>query len=575
MSHEIRTPMNSIIGMTDLLLEQPLDEAHYKLLRSVSGAAQSLMAILNGILDVSKLESGRMELEEVDFDLHRLLKQATDMMAISAERKGLSIKLEIGPSVPRGVRSDPTKLRQVIVNLIGNSVKFTEHGTVQLSVSPTERAGDWLFSVKDTGIGIPAKSLPTIFERFTQADQSTTRRYGGTGLGTAICKGIVEAMGGQIQVESEVGRGSNFSFRVTLPEAVGFAVEPEEQKLSGRWTAPLDVLVVDDIELNRELVTLRMLQRDHRVQLANDGAQAVERYLRGSFDLILMDAHMPNMNGFDAIRTIRAHERGSPRHIPIIMLTASVLDSDRKSCLEAGADAFVPKPIDFRLLFDRIADYFPVVARPVEPAPPAPPPDATRALGLIDIAAGIQTWGDANVYFEWLLRLAVDHPNMHQNIARLADEQGDREALEYLHKLKGLLGNLQIRQLPQLCAAIERELRESGSLPVDLMDELQQLEAALRQDIDKLRQEANAPRSRPAESAQHKAVDVDAVAELLACIIPSLEAGEVNESALMSLREHIGSEKMTRLLDAVTDFNFAAAVQTARALRDGLGRKGE
>jgi PAS domain S-box-containing protein len=577
MSHEIRTPMNAIIGMTDLLLEEALDEAHYKLLRSVSSAAQSLMAILNGILDVSKLESGRMELEEVEFDLHRLLRQASDMIAINAERKGLSVTLEIDPAVPRGVRSDPTKLRQVVVNLMGNAVKFTERGKVQLSVGRSERAGVWLFSVRDTGIGIPADSLPTIFERFTQADQSTTRRYGGTGLGTAICKGIVETMGGTIWVESVVGVGSNFSFTVKLPEATHFAVDPDDRQPSGKWTAPLRVLVVDDIELNRELVTLRMLQRDHRVVLANDGEEAVRRYLQEGLDLVLMDAHMPNMNGFDAIRAIRSHEQDSGVHIPIIMLTASVLDSDRKSCLDAGADAFVPKPIDFRMLFDRIADFFPVVDVPAEAVREAPLLKPSHDLGLIDEAAGIQNWGDPNLYFTWLVRLAEEHPNMHQTITRLARHENTQEAIEYLHKLKGLLGNLRIRRLPQLCADIEQALKAHGSWPAELLDELQDLEVSLHMDIDKVRTAAKAGHGRfDSDAAAHgiaNDVDIEAVESLLVQIIASLEAGEVNDAALASLSVLIGHEQTSNLTGAVAEFDFTTAVQAAKVLADKIGSK--
>jgi PAS domain S-box-containing protein len=573
MSHEIRTPMNSIIGMTDLLLELPLDQEHYKLMRSVSTAAQSLMGILNEILDVSKLEAGRLELEEVEFDLHHLLRQVTDMVAINAERKGVSVTLEIDPAVPRGMRSDPTKLRQVVLNLMGNAVKFTERGTVQLRVSPGDRAGEWLFSVKDTGIGIPAASLPTIFERFTQADQSTTRRYGGTGLGTAICKGIVEAMGGTISVESEEGVGSDFSFRVMLPVVVDFAMRPDDHKSSGKWTAPLRVLVVDDIEPNRELVKLRMLQRKHRVHLANDGAQAIQQYLQQSVDLVLMDAHMPNMNGFDAIRAIRSHEQGTERHVPIIMLTASVLDSDRKSCIDAGADAFVPKPIDFRLLFDLIADFFPVVDPPVERDREAPLPSARHALWLVDEAAGVQNWGDPDTYYPWLVRLTADHPDMHQTIAGLVFDGNIAEAMEYLHRLKGLLGNLCIRRLPQLCAAIEFELKASQTLSKALMDELHLLEVALRQDVDKIasRGISASSKSIPVAQVQGPVVDIDAVVSLLYQIIPSLEAGEVNDAALASLQEQIGAEKMTKLLDAVAQFDFVIAAQTASAMVERLG----
>ncbi len=575
MSHEIRTPMNSIIGMTDLLLEQPLDEGQYKLLRVISNAAQSLMGILNGILDVSKLESGRMELEAVDFDLYQLLREAMDMMAINAERKGLSVILEIDPAVPRGVRSDPTKLRQVIVNLIGNAVKFTERGIVQLSVGPTEQAGEWLFSVKDTGIGIPAESLPRIFERFSQADQSTTRRYGGTGLGTAISKGIVDAMGGMIWVESEQGVGSTFHFRLRLPEAFDLAVDPDGQSSSGRWTAPLQVLVVDDIELNRELVTLRMLQRNHRVHLATDGVQAIQQKLQAAPDVVLMDAHMPNMNGFDAIRAIRAQEAGTGKHIPIIMLTASVLESDRKSCLDAGADAFVPKPIDFSLLFDRIADFFPVVDSPAAPAPQVQRSSASHCLDLIDEVAGIQTWSDPDIYFAWLSRLLADHPNMHRTVLELTRDGNVAEAVEYLHKLKGLLGNLCIRRLPQSCAALEQALKANGTVPVELMNDLEQLEVALRRDIDKISRAARVKCGQAAqtptnESTNEPSIDAVAVASLLEKIIRSLEVGEVNDPALVSLREQIGARKIARLLDAVAEFDFTIALKTARDLMGAM-----
>jgi CheY-like chemotaxis protein len=355
-----------------------------------------------------------------------------------------------------------------------------------------------------------------------------------------------------------------------------FSADPLDRKPAGQWTAPLRVLVVDDIELNRELVSLRMLQRNHRVHLATDGAQAVERYLQEALDVVLMDAHMPNMNGFDAIRAIRTHEQGTGGHLPIIMLTASVLASDRKLCLDAGADAFVPKPIDFRLLFDRIADFFPVIDRPLEPDREAPLPSATHALGLIDEAAGIQNWSDRDIYYAWLVRLATDHPDIHQTVAALARDGKVQEAMEYLHTLKGLLGNLCIRRLPQVCAAIEREFKANGSLPADLMEELRRLELRLRQDIDKIRAEAHASRAVSAAVAPSPgtAIDIDAAVSLLGQIIPSLEAGELDDAALASLGERIGAQKTKKLLDAVGDFNFGAAVLAARALLDGLGQPG-
>jgi CheY-like chemotaxis protein len=360
---------------------------------------------------------------------------------------------------------------------------------------------------------------------------------------------------------------------VLLPEVVGFASDPYDHRPSGKWTAPLRVLVVDDIEPNRELVTLRMLQRSHRVYVATDGAKAIEQYLQQSLDLILMDAHMPNMNGFDAIRAIRTHEQGTGSHIPIIMLTASVLDSDRKSCLDAGADAYVPKPIDFRLLFDRIADFFPVVDNPAEPARKASPTRESHDLALIDVAAGIRNWSDPDIYFGWLVRLAADHANMHDAIAEMARVGNVQEAIEYLHTLKGALGNLCIRRLPQVCAAIESELKAGAALPGDLMTDLQLLEIAFRRDIDKIRLPAGTLHALSEQAMQTPApvIDTGAVVALLARIIPSLEAGEVNDAALASLRDQIGNQRMQKLQDTVADFDFTAAVQAARALMDAIG----
>jgi CheY-like chemotaxis protein len=290
-----------------------------------------------------------------------------------------------------------------------------------------------------------------------------------------------------------------------------------------------------------------------------------------------MDAHMPNMNGFDAIRAIRAHEHGSGVRIPIIMLTASVLESDRKSCLDAGADAFVPKPIDFRLLFDRIADFFPVVDGPAEAVREAPLPKPSHDLGLIDEVAGIQNWGDPELYFAWLLRLAEDHPNMHQTIARLARDESAQEAIEYLHKLKGLMGNLRIRRLPQLCADIEQALKAQGSWPADLLDELQGLEVSLRVDIDKLRTAAKAGHGRSASGVSAPGIangmDIDVVESLLAQIIASLEAGEVNDAALASLRVLMGHDQTASLTGAVAEFDFTTAIQAAKALADRIDRK--
>jgi signal transduction histidine kinase/ActR/RegA family two-component response regulator len=335
--------------------------------RSVAAAAKALMAILNDILDLSKLESGRMDLESIPFSLLELTTDAAETIGNEAARKGLEFHFSIDDRLAPCVRGDPTKLRQVLLNLLGNAVKFTPAGTVTLDLRPGPGNDEVHVSVSDTGIGIAPENVERVFERFSQADQSMTRRFGGTGLGTAISRGIIEGMGGRIWVESQEGRGSCFQFIVPLPavdQPVACGGQDDARQPGDLWTRPLRVLLVEDIPLNQELVVLRLAQRHHEIGIAGNGLEALECLARESFDLVLMDAHMPVLNGFDAIRAIRTRERETGGHVPIIMLTASVLPSDQQQCVDSGADDFVGKPIDFDDLYRKIARHFPSFSAP-------------------------------------------------------------------------------------------------------------------------------------------------------------------------------------------------------------------
>jgi signal transduction histidine kinase/CheY-like chemotaxis protein len=347
MSHEIRTPLSGVLGMTRMLLESGLTNEQQKLAGIALSSGQHLLALVNDILDFSKIDSGSLMLEKIPFDLHELVSQACTVIGASAEQKGLTIRANV--SLEGGDRvGDPMRLLQVMLNLLGNAVKFTAAGSVAIDVAMAKRGGGILFAISDTGIGIAPEVLPHLFERFTQADTSTSRKFGGSGLGLAISDKLVALMGGTLRASSELAHGSRFWFSVELPGSTregGAHPKIEEQTETIRaQLRNLRVLVAEDNEVNQMLIKRMLLHLGCKVSLVADGAAAVQAWESQEFDVVLMDCQMPVMDGVDATRHIR-RAGGKGAMVPIIALTAGALQSDREEAMLAGMSDFLTKPL--------------------------------------------------------------------------------------------------------------------------------------------------------------------------------------------------------------------------------------
>ncbi|WP_051340546.1 response regulator [Azospirillum halopraeferens] len=480
-SHEIRTPMNGVLGTLELLSDGLLDPGQRELAGIARQSAEGLLRLLDDILDFSRMEAGKLSVEAIVCDPCAIAASVVRALAPHAGDKGLALTLDTDPTVPRAVVTDPSRLRQILFNLVGNAVKFTAAGgvTVRARSGPPLPDGRMRleFEVEDTGIGIPAAALPTLFERFTQADGSITRRYGGTGLGLAICKQLCEMLGGAITVDSTPGRGSRFRFHIVCTPADAAAADAADGITDGAspHLPPLCVLAVDDNAINRDIIR-RLLERDgHTVLTAADGDEAVRMAGAVDVDLVLMDLQMPEMDGLTATRLIRALPGGRGR-VPVIALTAHASPNARPDCRAAGLDGFVTKPVRHGVLLAEMAR---VLAPCGDPPPPTPAPVCGPAPAEGDLLDADQVAAVAEVF-------GPDWPATVDAFGRAAREQlgliragaaGGGGHAAAAHTLKGVCRNMGAGRMGDAACVMERA--PAAAVP-DMADAVERhLEATL------------------------------------------------------------------------------------------------
>jgi two-component system, sensor histidine kinase len=467
MSHEIRTPMNAIIGLSELLSETDLTAKQRDYIDTIHGSGNDLLMIINDILDISKIEAGKLRIEEGPVEIRTIIRDIGEMFAYPLREKKLQFIVNIDERVPETIVSDGHRIRQIVINLVGNAVKFTHEGHIRIDVGIEETAGAPMMlrcAVNDTGIGIPGGVMRDLFQAFTQADSSTTRRYGGTGLGLAISKQLAEMMNGTLGVESTEHKGSTFWFTIRVKPILG---QPPHSGLDEKSPVAeprhdLSILLVDDNRINQK-VELSILDRyGFLADVASNGREALAALERTNYDLVFMDCQMPVMDGFEASTAIRARE-GSSRHTIIIAMTANALQGDKEKCLAAGMDDYLPKPVVSKALFRMMAKWFPApssdallhITEADIPTEAVDPSTLVVDPAKIEFLRELSGTGDDDLLHTLTDLFFNDFPEYIKSLQETVAEGDPRRLRESAHAAKGACGNLGVMQLFQTCYELE------------------------------------------------------------------------------------------------------------------------